>query len=76
MKVCFTEELKKSSDKIKIDKEAKLTNKQILENYKSLMSPFDLLPQAKEEEMFLQIAELVTSYYQQILAAMSNRKNG
>lgn len=26
--------------------------------------------------MFLQIAELVTSYYQQILAAMSNRKNG
>mgnify|MGYP000895494574 CR=1 FL=1 len=76
MKVCFTEELKKSSDKIKIDKEAKLTKKQILENYKSLMSPFDLLPQAKEEEMFLQIAELVTSYYQQILAAMSNRKNG
>lgn len=76
MKVCFTEELKKSSDKIKIDKETKLTKKQILENYKSLMSPFDLLPQAKEEEMFLQIAELVTSYYQQILAAMSNRKNG
>lgn len=40
------------------------------------MPSFELLPQVKEEEMFLQIAELVTSYYQQILAAMSNRKNG
>jgi len=34
------------------------------------------MPQAKEEEMFLQIAELVTSYYQHILAALNNRKNG
>jgi hypothetical protein len=26
--------------------------------------------------MFIQISELVTSYYQHILAAMTNRKNG
>jgi hypothetical protein len=47
MQICFTGQLKKGSDKIKIDKDVKITKKALLENYRKLMPPFELLPQTK-----------------------------
>lgn len=34
------------------------------------------MPQEKEEEMFIQVAELITNYYQQILSALNSKRNG
>jgi hypothetical protein len=34
------------------------------------------LSQEKEEEMFIQVAELITTYYQQILSALTAKRNG
>ncbi len=40
------------------------------------MPSYDILNQQKEEEMFIQVAELITTYYQQILAALTAKRNG
>lgn len=40
------------------------------------MPQYDILNQQKEEEMFIQVAELITTYYQQILAALTAKRNG
>lgn len=47
LEICYGEEIKKGSQKIKIEKDFKITKKTILENYKKLMPPFELLPQVK-----------------------------
>jgi|JI10StandDraft_1071094.scaffolds.fasta_scaffold369484_1 hypothetical protein len=40
------------------------------------MPQYEILNQQKEEEMFIQVAELITTYYQQILAALTAKRNG
>ncbi len=34
------------------------------------------MSQEKEEEMFIQVAQLITTYYQQIMAALTAKRNG
>lgn len=50
--------------------------KGVLQAYRKLMPSYDILNQQKEEEMFIQVAELITTYYQQILAALTAKRNG
>ena len=40
------------------------------------MPQYEILNQQKEEEMFIQVAELISPYYQQILAALTAKRNG
>ena len=40
------------------------------------MKEYELMTQSKEEEMFIQIAELVTNYHQHILTALNGKRNG
>lgn len=39
------------------------------------MGSYELLNQKREEEMFIQIAELVTQYQQHILKALNEKRN-
>lgn len=40
------------------------------------MPVYEIQNQEREEEMFIQVAELITTYYQQILAALTAKRNG
>jgi hypothetical protein len=48
----------------------------ILAAYAKLMPKYEVMSQEKEEEMFIQVAELITTYYQQIMAALTAKRNG
>ena len=43
--------------------------------FNSLVGNYELINQSKEEEMFIQIAELVTQYQQHILKALNEKRN-
>lgn len=47
-----------------------------MKNFRDIIRPFEIMGQEKEEEMFIQIAELVTNYHQHILTALNRKKNG
>jgi hypothetical protein len=40
LQICYSEEVKKGTPKIKVDKDTKITKKTLLENYKKLITPF------------------------------------
>ena len=61
---------------VTIDEAFQTKKGSIIEAYRKLIPKFDILNQQKEEEMFIQVAELITTYYQQILAALTSKRNG
>lgn len=58
-----------------ISDDKKLTRKAIQDNFKQLVGSYELINQRREEEMFIQIAELVTQYQQHILKALNDKRN-
>ena len=48
----------------------------MVEAYRKLLPRYEVMSQEKEEDMFIQVAELITTYYQQILAALTAKRNG
>lgn len=66
----------KSKYPIAINEGLQVKKGSIVEAYGKLIPRFDILNQEKEEEMFIQVAELITTYYQQILAALTSKRNG
>ena len=66
----------KSGEKVSIDDNKKLKKSMVLEHFRSIIPNFVIMEQVKEEEMFIQIAELVTNYHQHILTALNRNKNG
>lgn len=66
----------KAGQKVKIDENRKLGKEVVLKNFRSLVKEFSIMEQVKEEEMFIQVAELVTNYHQHILTALNRKRNG
>ena len=64
------------SGPMQLDEGIKLSKADVLKSYSKMLPPFEIMSQEKEEEMFVQVAELVTTYYQQILAALTAKRNG
>ena len=59
-----------------LDETKKVTKGQILAAYAKMLPKYEVMSQEKEEEMFIQVAELITTYYQQIMAALTAKRNG
>lgn len=53
-----------------------MTKGDLLRSYGQLLPTYEVMSQEKEEEMFIQVAELITTYYQQIMAALTAKRNG
>ena len=53
-----------------------MTKGDLLRAYGQLLPTYEVMSQEKEEEMFIQVAELITTYYQQIMAALTAKRNG
>jgi hypothetical protein len=47
----------------------------VQKNFKELIVSYELINQNREEEMFIQIAELITQYQQHILKALNDKRN-
>jgi hypothetical protein len=63
-------------ESLSLDESKKVSKGEILAAYARLMPKYDVMSQEKEEEMFIQVAELITTYYQQIMAALTAKRNG
>lgn len=61
---------------ITIDEKDQHKKGEVIEAYKKIMPVYEIQNQEREEEMFIQVAELITTYYQQILAALTAKRNG
>lgn len=61
---------------ITIDEKDQLKKGEVIQAYKKIMPVYEIQNQEREEEMFIQVAELITTYYQQILAALTAKRNG
>jgi hypothetical protein len=59
-----------------LDESKKATKGEILAAYSKMLPKYEVMSQEKEEEMFIQVAELITTYYQQIMAALTAKRNG
>jgi hypothetical protein len=64
-----------TGNKCSITESKKLKRGIIMELFKNLVGDYELQSQSKEEEMFIQIAELVTQYQQHILKALNYKRN-
>lgn len=75
--ICYNELIKEPSadGKCVISDDKKLTRKVIQDHFKELIGNYELINQKREEEMFIQIAELVTQYQQHILKALNDKRN-
>lgn len=75
MKIFYKPECK-AGGKVKLDENKKIKKSEILNNFRDIIKPYEVMAQEKEEEMFIQIAELVTNYHQHILTALNRKRNG
>lgn len=66
----------KEGEKVVLDDQRKIKKDTALKNFKKIISEFTIMEQAKEEEMFIQVAELITNYHQHILTALNRKRNG
>lgn len=64
-----------TGEAIKIEDTRTFKKKALKENFTKLIGQYELISQAREDEMFIQIAELVTNYQQHIHKALSERRN-
>jgi hypothetical protein len=79
MKLFYPAEVEKNSKgslKMRMEESKKLTKGEIIGNFVKVLESYEIMSQEKEEEMFIQIAELVTNYHQHILTALNRKKNG
>lgn len=75
--ICYNELISSPSadGKCTISESKLLKRSEVQANFKALVGNYELTPQGKEEEMFIQIAELVTQYQQHILKALNEKRN-
>ena len=66
----------KTGSKFQIDQNKKSSKETLLKNFQNKMIVYEVMEQVKEEEMFIQVAELVTNYHQHILTALNRKRNG
>lgn len=75
MKIFYKEDCK-NGQRVQLNEKKKVKKSVVLNNFRDIIKPYDIMAQEKEEEMFIQIAELITNYHQHILTALNRKKNG
>ena len=74
--ICYNELIGSPHDaEVLIQEGKQLSREEVQANFRTLIGDYELINQSKEEEMFIQIAELVTQYQQHILKALNDKRN-
>ena len=75
--ICYQELISNppSDSKCTVSDSKMLKRSEVQARFKSLIGNYELINQNREEEMFIQIAELVTQYQQHILKALNEKRN-